>query len=156
MDSPAQRACGIAAGRLNLADYAANFSDAHPALNRSQALIEAERCYYCYDAPCTTACPTSIDVPAFIARIAQDNVRGAAREILTANPLGGMCSPRLSHGAAVRAGLRAQHPGRQAGRNWCIATLCDRCLHGLRWCTAVPACRRHGQEGGRGRAGPAA
>src|SRR5256885_14301550 len=66
MDSPAQRACGIAAGRLNLADYAANFSDAHPALNRSQALIEAERCYYCYDAPCTTACPTSIDVPAFI------------------------------------------------------------------------------------------
>ena len=45
MDSPAQRACGIAAGRLNLADYAANFSDAHPALNRSQALIEAERCY---------------------------------------------------------------------------------------------------------------
>ncbi|MBA4006460.1 MAG: dihydropyrimidine dehydrogenase, partial [Delftia sp.] len=90
MDSPAQRACGIAAGRLNLADYAANFSDAHPALNRSQALIEAERCYYCYDAPCTTACPTSIDVPAFIARIAQDNVRGAAREILTANPLGGM------------------------------------------------------------------
>jgi glutamate synthase (NADPH/NADH) small chain len=63
-----------------------------PPLNRAQALIEAERCYYCYDAPCTTACPTSIDVPAFIARIAQDNVRGAAREILTANPLGGMCS----------------------------------------------------------------
>jgi glutamate synthase (NADPH/NADH) small chain len=63
-----------------------------PPLNRPQALIEAERCYYCYDAPCTTACPTSIDVPAFIARIAQDNVRGAAREILTANPLGGMCS----------------------------------------------------------------
>ncbi|MCQ9960978.1 dihydropyrimidine dehydrogenase, partial [Staphylococcus aureus] len=47
-------------------------------MNRAQALIEAERCYYCYDAPCTTACPTSIDVPAFIARIAQDNVRGAA------------------------------------------------------------------------------
>ena len=92
MDSPSHRACGIAAGRLNLADYAANFSDAHPPLNRAQALIEAERCYYCYDAPCTTACPTSIDVPAFIARIAQDNVRGAAREILTANPLGGMCS----------------------------------------------------------------
>lgn len=92
MDSPASRTCGIAAGRLNLAEYAANFADAHPPLNRPQALIEAERCYYCYDAPCTTACPTSIDVPAFIARIAQDNVRGAAREILTANPLGGMCS----------------------------------------------------------------
>lgn len=92
MESPASRACGIHAGRLNLAQYAANFADAHPPLNRTQALIEAERCYYCYDAPCTTACPTGIDVPAFIARIAQDNVRGAAREILTANPLGGMCS----------------------------------------------------------------
>ena len=93
MDNNApNRACGVAAGRLNLADYAVNFGDAHPPLNRTQALIEAERCYYCYDAPCTTACPTSIDVPAFIARIAQDNVRGAAREILTANPLGGMCA----------------------------------------------------------------
>ena len=92
MDSPASRACGIAAARLNLAEYAVNFADAHPPLNRTQALIEAERCYYCYDAPCTTACPTSIDVPAFIARIAQDNIRGAAKEILTANPLGGMCS----------------------------------------------------------------
>lgn len=92
MDHFAGRACGMAAGRLSLAEYAANFSDAHPPLNRSQALIEADRCYYCYDAPCTTACPTSIDVPAFIARIAQDNLRGAAREILSANPLGGMCA----------------------------------------------------------------
>ena len=85
-------ACGLVAGRLNLADYAANFADAHPTLAPAQALIEADRCYYCYDAPCTTACPTGIDVPAFIARIAQDNVRGAAREILAANPLGGMCA----------------------------------------------------------------
>lgn len=92
MDSPASRACGLHAARLDLAAYAANFSDAHPALTRPQALIESERCYYCYDAPCTTACPTGIDVPAFIARIAQDNLRGAAREILQANPLGGMCS----------------------------------------------------------------
>jgi dihydropyrimidine dehydrogenase (NAD+) subunit PreT len=83
---------GIAAGRLAEADYASNFSDAHAPLNRTQALIEAERCYYCFDAPCTTACPTGIDVPSFIQRIAQDNTRGAAQVILEANPLGGMCA----------------------------------------------------------------
>lgn len=92
METPASRACGIHAARLNLADYAANFSDAHPPLTRPQALIEAERCYYCYDAPCATACPTGIDIPSFIHRIAQDNNRGAARAILEANPLGGMCA----------------------------------------------------------------
>lgn len=92
MDTPASRACGIHAARLNLADYAVNFGDAHPPLNRAQALIEAERCYYCHDAPCATACPTGIDVPSFIHRIAQDNNRGAARAILEANPLGGMCA----------------------------------------------------------------
>lgn len=92
MDTPASRACGIHAARLNLADYAANFSDAHPPLTRPQALIEAERCYYCYDAPCATACPTGIDIPSFVHRIAQDNNRGAARAILEANPLGGMCA----------------------------------------------------------------
>jgi len=93
MNAPEPRhACGIHAERLNLAEYAKNFGDAHPPLNRTQALIEAERCYYCYDAPCTTACPTGIDIPSFIQRIAQDNNRGAARAILEANPLGGMCA----------------------------------------------------------------
>lgn len=83
---------GIAAGRLAQADYARNFSDSHSPLNRRQALIEAERCYYCFDAPCITACPTGIDIPSFIQRIAQDNHRGAAQAILEANPLGGMCA----------------------------------------------------------------
>jgi dihydropyrimidine dehydrogenase (NAD+) subunit PreT len=82
----------LKSGRLAPDDYASNFADAHPPLNRAQALIEAERCYYCYDAPCQTACPTGIDIPAFIQRVAQDNVRGAADAILTANPLGGMCA----------------------------------------------------------------
>lgn len=79
-------------GRLSPDDYARNFADAHPPLNRTQALIEAERCYYCFDAPCQTACPTGIDIPSFIQRIAQDNLRGAAEVILTANPLGGLCA----------------------------------------------------------------
>jgi dihydropyrimidine dehydrogenase (NAD+) subunit PreT len=92
LDTPSSRACGIHAGRLNLAELARNFGDAHPPLTRAQALIEAERCYYCFDAPCQAACPTGIDVPTFIQRIAQDNLRGAARTILEANPLGGMCA----------------------------------------------------------------
>jgi len=92
METPATRACGIHAARLDLAAYAHNFGDAHPALTRPQALIEAERCYYCFDAPCIAACPTGIDIPTFIQRVAQDNNRGAARAILEANPLGGMCA----------------------------------------------------------------
>jgi len=82
----------LTSGRLAPDDYARNFGDAHAPLSRSQALIEAERCYYCHNAPCQTACPTGIDIPSFIQRIAQDNLRGAAEAILTANPLGGMCA----------------------------------------------------------------
>jgi len=82
----------VAAGRLSQAEYARNFADAHPPLTAVQALLEAERCYYCFDAPCTTACPTGIDIPTFIARIAQGNLRGAARTILEENVLGGMCA----------------------------------------------------------------
>ena len=93
---PAPAAAGttpdIRAGRLPAEAYARQFADVAPRLSRTQALVEAERCLYCYDAPCTTACPTGIDVPAFIRRIADDNLRGAARAILDANPLGGTCA----------------------------------------------------------------
>jgi dihydropyrimidine dehydrogenase (NAD+) subunit PreT len=82
----------VACGRLSPAEYARNFADAHPPLTPVQARLEAERCYYCYDAPCTTACPTGIDIPTFIARIAQENHRGAAHAILEENVLGGMCA----------------------------------------------------------------
>ncbi len=78
--------------RLAPEQYAQHFGDAAPRLSRSQALVEAERCLYCFDAPCTTACPTGIDVPSFIRRIADDNLRGAAQTILDANPLGGTCA----------------------------------------------------------------
>ena len=82
----------IKAGRLAACQYTSNFSDAHPPLTSVQALIEAERCYYCFDAPCVTACPTGIDIPSFIRRIGEDNLRGAARAILEANVFGGMCA----------------------------------------------------------------
>ena len=83
---------GISAGRLKASEYALRFCDSHAPLTLTQALIESERCYYCFDAPCTKACPTSIDVPQFIQRIAQGNIRGAAQTILESNILGGMCA----------------------------------------------------------------
>jgi len=82
----------IRPGRLGAHEYEKNFGDAHPPLTKAQALIEAERCYYCHDAPCVAACPTGIDVPSFIRRIGEDNLRGAARAILEANVFGGMCA----------------------------------------------------------------
>ncbi len=82
----------IRPARLPDEQYAQRFADAAPRYSRGQALVEAERCLYCFDAPCTTACPTGIDVPSFIRRIADDNLRGAARTILESNPLGGTCA----------------------------------------------------------------
>lgn len=79
-------------GRLAPQDYATRFAETTPPLKRAQAALEAERCLYCFDAPCVTACPTAIDVPAFIRRIADGNLRGAAHTILEANPLGGTCA----------------------------------------------------------------
>ena len=91
-DSAAAATGDIRAGRLDSAQYQHNFCDAHPPLTLAQARIEADRCYYCFDAPCQTACPTGIDVPSFIQRIADNNIRGSAHAILSANPLGGMCA----------------------------------------------------------------
>jgi len=82
----------VKAGRLSAEKYRENFADAHPPLTPVQALIEAERCYYCYDAPCVAACPTGIDIPSFVRRIGEKNLRGAARAILEANVFGGMCA----------------------------------------------------------------
>lgn len=88
----ATRAPDIVSGRLQPEQYAANFSDIHPPLDRREALVEADRCYFCYDAPCVTACPTTIDIPLFIRQILTDNPAGAAKTILSQNILGGMCA----------------------------------------------------------------
>lgn len=80
-------------GRLSSSECASRFAQAAtPPLTPSQALLEAERCLYCFDAPCASACPTGIDIPSFIRRIADGNERGAARQILEVNPLGGLCA----------------------------------------------------------------
>ena len=83
---------GIVAGRLAAVDYIDNFTDLHPPLDRHEAFVEADRCYFCFDAPCQTACPTSIDIPLFIRQIATDNPLGAAETIFEQNILGGMCA----------------------------------------------------------------
>ena len=71
---------------------AANFADIAPPLTNDYALLEANKCLFCHDAPCTIACPTHIDVPAFIKKIASGNLRGSARVILEANPFGHSCA----------------------------------------------------------------
>ena len=82
----------IAAGRLKPDEYTSNFSDLHPPLDKHQAFVEADRCYFCYEAPCVTACPTGIDIPMFIREILTDNPKNAAETIFAQNILGGMCA----------------------------------------------------------------
>ena len=83
---------GIAAGRLSPAALSENFSDAYPPLSQHEALVAADRCYFCHDAPCVTACPTEIDIPLFIRQIQAGSAKGAAKTILSQNILGGMCA----------------------------------------------------------------
>ena len=73
-------------------EIARRFAELHPPLDSQAALTEANRCLYCFDAPCTAACPTHIDVPRFIKKIASANLRGSAQTILEANILGASCA----------------------------------------------------------------
>ncbi len=83
---------GLAAGRLSDEALAANFADLHPAYDPHEAHVAADRCYFCHDAPCVTACPTTIDIPLFIRQIATGTPEAAAMTILSQNILGGMCA----------------------------------------------------------------
>ena len=83
---------GIVPGRLEPQSYAEGFSDLHPPLDEHEALVAADRCYFCHDAPCMTACPTDIDIPLFIRQIATGTPDAAAKTILSQNILGGMCA----------------------------------------------------------------
>ncbi|MBN2759245.1 MAG: NAD(P)-dependent oxidoreductase [Rhodobacteraceae bacterium] len=87
-----QRSDGVMPGRLGPAILEQNFRDAYPPLNPHEATVAADRCYFCHDAPCITACPTEIDIPLFIRQIATGTPKAAARTILSQNILGGMCA----------------------------------------------------------------
>jgi glutamate synthase (NADPH/NADH) small chain len=69
-----------------------NFAEAHPGMTPTEAMDESNRCLFCYDAPCIKACPTGIDIPSFIKKIATGNMKGSARVIMDANPVGATCS----------------------------------------------------------------
>ncbi|WP_188724985.1 MULTISPECIES: NAD(P)-dependent oxidoreductase [Bacillaceae] len=83
-----------------------NFDESKPSFNAQEALDEANRCLYCYDAPCITACPTEINIPGFIKKIASGNLKGSAKTIMEANPIGASCArvcptEELCEGACV-------------------------------------------------------
>jgi glutamate synthase (NADPH/NADH) small chain len=86
------KAPDVAAGRLTRAQYAANFADLNPPLGAHEALVEADRCYFCHEAPCMQACPTAIDIPLFIREIQSGQAKSAALTIFDQNILGGMCA----------------------------------------------------------------
>jgi glutamate synthase (NADPH/NADH) small chain len=83
---------GIVSGRLDADALSAGFADLHAPLTDHEALVAADRCYFCHDAPCITACPTDIDIPLFIRQIATGTPEAAAKTILTQNIMGGMCA----------------------------------------------------------------
>ena len=83
---------GVKPGRLPAAAYEDQFADLHAPLDGHEALVAADRCYFCHDAPCITACPTDIDIPLFIRQIATGTPDAAAKTILTQNIMGGMCA----------------------------------------------------------------
>jgi glutamate synthase (NADPH/NADH) small chain len=108
-----QQTGDIAAHRLSPAQLSCEFADIAPLLDPTAAAAAASRCHYCYDAPCVQACPTQIDIPGFIRKIGNGNLKGAALDILSANPLGGMCArvcptEILCEGACVRNHQDAQ------------------------------------------------
>jgi dihydropyrimidine dehydrogenase (NAD+) subunit PreT len=97
----------ISNNRLTTEQYEKNFSDIHPPFETKEAaLVEANRCLFCYDAPCMKSCPTGINVPKFIKQITTDNIKGSATTIFLANIFGGGCSrvcpvEKLCEGACV-------------------------------------------------------
>ncbi|MEH7226253.1 NAD(P)-dependent oxidoreductase [Bacillus sp. JJ1566] len=92
--------------RISYQDLKLNFKEVNPALTNREAIEESNRCLYCYDAPCITACPTGIDIPTFIKKIASGNLKGSAKTIMTSNPIGASCArvcptEELCEGACV-------------------------------------------------------
>lgn len=92
--------------RISLTNLSDNFQEVTPGLTRQEAIEESNRCLYCYDAPCITACPTGIDIPTFIKKIASGNLKGSAKTIMTENPIGASCArvcptEELCEGACV-------------------------------------------------------
>jgi dihydropyrimidine dehydrogenase (NAD+) subunit PreT len=92
--------------KVSIDNLRANFQEIEPALTNKEAMEESNRCLYCYDAPCIKACPTGINIPSFIKKIASGNLKGSAKVIMEANPVGASCArvcptEELCEGACV-------------------------------------------------------
>ena len=92
--------------RISFSDLEKNFLEVEQGLTNNEAVEESNRCLYCYDAPCIKACPTGIDIPTFIKKIASGNLLGSAKTIMSSNPVGASCSrvcptEELCEGACV-------------------------------------------------------
>ncbi|MGX0976140.1 dihydropyrimidine dehydrogenase (NAD+) subunit PreT [Roseovarius sp. MBR-51] len=149
-----QLAPGIVAGRIDAAALQGNFTDLHPPLDDHEALVAADRCYFCHDAPCITACPTSIDIPLFIRQIATGTPEAAAKTILSQNILGGMCArvcptETLCEEACVREAAEGQPVLIGRLQRYATDTLMDKGVHPFS--RAAPTGRRVAVVG----AGPA-
>lgn len=145
---------GVVPGRLSAEAIAENFCDLHAPFDPHEAAVAADRCYFCHDAPCITACPTDIDIPLFIREISTGNVTGAAQTILSQNILGGMCArvcptETLCEEACVR--LRAEEKPVEIGRLQRFATDALMARGAQPFCRAAPVGKRVAVVG----AGPA-
>lgn len=145
---------GLSAARLSAEDLAANFADLHPPLSGHEALVAADRCYFCHDAPCITACPTDIDIPLFIRQIATGTPEAAARTIFDQNILGGMCArvcptETLCEEACVREAAEGKPV--EIGRLQRFATDCEMAKGAHPYTRAAPSGKTVGVVG----AGPA-
>ncbi len=125
---------GIRSGRLDHATLAENFDDLYPRFDDHEARVAADRCYFCYDAPCITACPTEIDIPLFIRQIQAGQPEAAAKTIFDQNILGGMCArvcptENLCEGACVREMAEGQPVEIGRLQRYATDTLMDRNEH---------------------------
>ncbi len=123
------------------------FPDLHPPLDAGSAVTEAHRCLDCFDAPCMNACPTHIDGPGFIKRIASGNVEGAARLILRDNILGMSCSRAcpvevLCEGSCVMHAYNRKPIEIGRLQRFAMDDLADRAARGGSWGFAAPSSRR--------------
>jgi dihydropyrimidine dehydrogenase (NAD+) subunit PreT len=92
-------------------EFHKNFEQIHPLMSETEAYYESSRCLYCYDAPCTNACPTNIDIPLFIRQINSGNVSGSAKTIYQSNYFGRVCgyvcpTEVLCEGACVYTNMK--------------------------------------------------
>ena len=153
--APSPQTPGIVGGRLSPEALAANFADIAPPLTAHEALVAADRCYFCYDAPCVTACPTSIDIPLFIREIASGVPEAAARTILSPEHPRRHVRPRLPHRDPLRGGLRARGRRRPPGRDRPPAALRHRHPDGARARSPSPRAEPTGRRVAVVGAGPA-